>query len=252
MRPKDSVLIEAGNYLAYFAKNAEELAQAFRLRHLVFHTELGASIEGSIDKDSYDEGFDHLIVVSKLTNEVVGTYRMQTADMAKSNKGFYTENEFDLSNFPKDIIESSVEVGRACIHEDHRNRRVLFLLWQGLAAYMKSHNYRYFFGCSSVSVDKLEEAQKINKLLKENNYFHQDIKAPVKEPYTFQAKQLKKTCSGKVELPVLLKIYLKYNAKVCSLPAYDKDFKSLDYLTLLDVQDMTDKHYTLFFNENKN
>lgn len=49
----------------------------------------------------------------------------------------YTSDEFDLSGLPDELLNESIELGRACIAKEHRNSRVLYLLWKGIAEFMK-------------------------------------------------------------------------------------------------------------------
>ncbi len=49
--------------------------------------------------------------------------------------GWYTSGEFELHRIPEEILNKAVELGRACVARPHREKSVLFLLWQGLIAY---------------------------------------------------------------------------------------------------------------------
>src|SRR5690625_7575607 len=89
----------------------------------------------SIDHDEYDAQCHHLIVKENSTGEVIGTYRLQTRERAEKGIGFYTSKRFKLEDLPDEVLDEAVEVGRACIHEDHRNVRGLFMLFIGLACY---------------------------------------------------------------------------------------------------------------------
>ena len=83
-------------------------------------------LEAHVDPDN------HLLIEERPTGEVVGTYRMQTAEMAEAG-GYYSAGLFQVESLPEAVRRSAVEVGRACIGMPHRNGRVLRLLWQGLA-----------------------------------------------------------------------------------------------------------------------
>src|SRR5262249_9458276 len=129
-----------GRYVARFAHTKEELFAALKLRFEVFNLELGEGIQASFltgrDIDEFDEQCHHLIVVdTENQDRVVGTYRMQTSEMARAGRGFYSNVEFELSTLPPEVLSDSIELGRACVAQDHRNTAVLFLLWRGLAAY---------------------------------------------------------------------------------------------------------------------
>lgn len=86
---------------------------------------LASSVLTGKDEDAFDATCDHLFVRHRASGSIVGTYRMQTAEKADKGIGFYASNEFDLSVLPDDVRCSSVEIGRACIHKDHRSLNVL-------------------------------------------------------------------------------------------------------------------------------
>src|SRR2546423_3419199 len=144
-----------GRYTLRFAQTAEELDALLRLRFEVFNLELREGLESSYltgrDMDEFDLTCHHLIVSEKTSGAIIGTYRLRTGAMAGAGGGFYSAGEFDLARLPLDVLASAVEIGRACIAREHRNKQVLFLLWQGLAAYMTHKEKRFFFGCCSLT-----------------------------------------------------------------------------------------------------
>ena len=132
--------LSGGSYSARFARSLADLEAVQRLRFQVFNLELQEGLDESyktgLDRDQYDQNCHHLMVIHKESNTVVGTYRLQTSDMASNGVGFYTDDEFNLSGVPDELIDRSVETGRACVAADHRNGRVINLLWKGLASYV--------------------------------------------------------------------------------------------------------------------
>ena len=132
--PKRNVWLEAGPYVVRLAITEKDRTAAFRLRFLVFNLELNEGLESAFedgyDVDRYDAVCDHLIVEHRETGAVVGTYRLQMGDVAKKNFGYYGEQEFDFTPFEA-MRSQIVELGRACIHRDHRSTEVLNLLWKG-------------------------------------------------------------------------------------------------------------------------
>jgi len=110
--------------VARLAQNAEEVRRAQRVRFEVFNLELGEGLAEShatgLDVDPFDQFCDHLIVEHVPTSEVVGTYRLQTGQLAAANLGYYSEREFDFAPYESLRCEM-IELGRACVHADHRN-----------------------------------------------------------------------------------------------------------------------------------
>ena len=108
------------------------------LRFMVFNIELHEGLSQSfatcLDADRFDAVCDHLLVEDKRSGEVVGTYRLQTGARAAQRHGYYSEREFDFTPF-EPLRPHMLELGRACIHADHRSFTVLSLLWRGIRAY---------------------------------------------------------------------------------------------------------------------
>ena len=167
-------MTRTGKYTVRYARSAEELRAIQRLRFEVFNLELGEGLEESFrtghDEDRFDPVCHHLMVIHNESGEVVGTYRVQTSAMAEAPGGFYSVDEFALDSFPHGVIENAVEVGRACVAREHRNRHVLFLLWRGLAAYIERNRKRYLFGCCSLtSQDPVEGRRVMEHLVREGH-----------------------------------------------------------------------------------
>src|SRR6202008_2356526 len=90
------------------------------------------------------------IVEELATREIVGTYRLQTGQLAAANLGYYSEREFDFTPYEPFRCEM-IELGRACVHADHRNFNLLHLLWRGIALYSRECGARFLVGCSSLT-----------------------------------------------------------------------------------------------------
>ncbi len=246
---KINIEINKKNYIIKTASNQDELEQVLTLRHQVFLEELlhkKRLIE--VDFDKFDLLCDHLMIINKSDDSLIGTYRL---NCSKFSGDFYSATEFNIDA----IIElpgEKVELGRACVHPDFRNGMTIALLWKGLSEYMAVSGSRFFFGCSSIkSMDYMKILHIYNALVSSGNLIHlPDVKPHGK----FKSKSLKKLIKTQdldeqkdeinlmEELPPLLKSYIKAGAKVIGQPALDKDFQCFDFLTLLDFQN-ADKKY---------
>ncbi|HCD52195.1 MAG TPA: hypothetical protein DEQ34_07100 [Balneolaceae bacterium] len=243
------ILIPGHKYTVKLATSREEIEEALKLRFDVFNIELGEGLDSSfstkMDEDIYDDQCDHLLVVENASNSIIGTYRMQDSTMAKEGHGFYTQNEFDIHSFPQTVLDNVVELGRACIHIDHRSGRVLYLLWRGLAKYMSLTEKRYLFGCCSITSQNEAEGVAVYNYLEEHGSLHESYHIPVQSEYS--CIMSKKTKYGEqVNLPQLFRLYLDVGTKVCSKPAIDRVFKTIDYLILLDKNDLSEQSKALF------
>src|SRR5947207_3426650 len=114
------------------AQSAEDVRRAQRLRFEVFNLELNEGLVEShfegLDADPFDAVCDHLIVEDLTSDDVVGTYRLQTGTHAAANIGYYSEREFDFAPY-ENVRGAMIELGRACVHKEHRNFNLLHLLW---------------------------------------------------------------------------------------------------------------------------
>lgn len=242
--------IAEGNYLLRFARSEAELDAVLKLRFEVFNLELGEGLDSSYDtfrdQDEFDLRCHHLMVLDRSLQQVIGTYRMQTLAMAGGSAGFYSAGEYDLSGFPAGVLENAVEIGRACVAKPHRNARVLYLLWRGLAAYLTFNRKRYLFGCCSLTSQDPAEGKRVMDHLTANQHVQPDFLLQPQPGYVCYGSDF--TASpGAVHLPRLMKIYLVYGAKICSLPALDRAFKTIDYLTFLDIATLDEATRRFFF-----
>ena len=241
--------VSSGKYTVRLAKNRLEIESALRLRFQVFNIELGEGLEESfvskMDEDKYDQHCDHLIVIENSISKVIGTYRVQDNESAEIGEGFYTANEFNIHSFPKLILNDAFELGRACIDREQRNGRVLFLLWRGLAKYMILSDKRFLFGCCSITSQNSSEGRAYYKHLQNNDFMHHKYLVAVKENYLCDSEELQ-VFTDTIKLPQLFRIYLDIGCKVCSPPALDRQFKTIDFLILLDLETISEQTRALF------
>ncbi|WP_440998931.1 GNAT family N-acetyltransferase [Fodinibius sp. SL11] len=244
-------LLTTNRYCLKFAETEADLRAAQTLRYHVFNVELGEGLEEShrqgLDMDRYDFQCDHLIVVDTKADNVVGTYRLQTYQKAIQKHGFYTSDEFDLATIPKEILKQSVEVGRACIRKEHRNGRVLYLLWKGIAKYMQMTGLRYLLGCCSIKSTDPAEGWIVYDYLQKNNHIHSSLSVDTKEDYYCPDHERDAEAWKNVNLPQLFNLYIDLGAKTLSKPALDLAFKTIDFLILVDLESLDEDSRKLFF-----
>ena len=243
----EPLAISNRRYEVRLAKNGIEVASALRLRHKVFNVELGNGTarthDSTIEFDAYDFKCHHLIVKSKETGETVGTYRLNTIETAVAANGFYSSNEYALGDLPFDVLQDGVEIGRACIAKEHRNTKVLFLLWKGLLRHLEESGRRYFFGCCSMFThDEQTGAAAYRKLLRDG-HFHDDLwVTPRKNSIDLSGGH----DEPDVGLPSLFNMYLRIGAKVCGPPTIDREFGTIDFFVVFDVTQMNAKYRRMF------
>lgn len=222
-------------YAMRLARSAEEVRAAQLLRFMVFNVELREGLERSfdtcLDADRFDDACDHLLVEERNTGEIVGTYRLQTGRRAAECHGYYSAQEFEFAPY-EPLRNELVELGRACIHADHRSFTVLNLLWKGIATYAREHGARYLIGCSSLTSQNPEVGAAAYRTLQPHLVPPELRTRPVGAFHC----PLETAASEAPKIPKLLAAYLALGAEICGPPALDREFKTIDFLTLLDLR----------------
>lgn len=244
--------VTQGRYRVRYAADERDLDAVLRLRYQVFNLELHEGLDSSHatgrDEDPFDRSCHHLLVEDSQSGAVVGTYRIQTSEMASaSGLGFYSAGEYQLDHLPAEVVARAVEVGRACILREHRNRQVLFLLWKGLARYMEHNQRRFLFGCCSLTSQDPADGLAALAYLRAKGHLHPTIEVPANAGWECTGEEPTAAAVGELELPILFRTYLRYRALVCSPPAIDRDFKTIDFLVLFDVEAMAPESRAMFF-----
>jgi putative hemolysin len=225
-------------YRLRMAQSAEDVRAAQTLRFLVFNLELNEGLEHSYvtlrDEDPFDAVCDHLLVEHKASGEVIGTYRLQSGRNALQNLGYYSAQEFDFAPFLP-LKDQIIELGRACVHSEHRNLPVLGLLWRGVAEYASERRARYFVGCSSLtSQDPAVGAAAYRELSRD--YLVEPAFRTV--PRAGFECDLTGPEVAAPKIPKLLRAYLSFGAKICGPPAIDREFRTIDFLTWGDMEQL--------------
>ncbi len=232
-------------YQLSLARSKEDLRLAQRLRFEVFTQEYQAQIQSrqpGVDEDYYDSFCDHLLVRDNTSAEVVGTYRILPPHQAKAVGGYYSETEFFMNRLDR-IRSQMVELGRSCVHADHRNGGVIMLLWSGIAAYMRHYGFQYLIGCASVSMrDGGRAAAQIWDTLSDQALAPAENQGFPKHPLPLD----RIVRDPHAQLPPLLKGYVRVGARVCSSPSWDPDFNTADFLMLLSLAE-TNPRYAKHF-----
>ena len=227
----------SGRYRVRFARTQGDLDRVCRLRFEVFNQELGEGLaeswETGMDRDRFDDFCQHLMVIDSKSDECVGTYRLQVAEMAHGGAGWYSASEFDLSTLPLDVTESLVELGRACVARAHRSRKVLYLLWRGLATYVAQNRRTFFMGCSSFTSEDPAVGVRAFRALAQDGFVHPTLRVDPLPGFGCEATVYE---GERIEYPPLFDMYLRVGAKVLGPPALDREFHTIDFLTLVDMR----------------
>lgn len=224
-----------------WARHQDEVREAQRLRYAVFAVEMGARLSTPLanhDIDLFDDFCEHLLVRDDATGQVIGTYRALTPAQARRVGGLYSETEFDLTRL-RSLRPRMVELGRSCVHADHRQGGVILALWGALAAFMARNQLDTMVGCASIpmlhnGVVSGDAAASIWRQLSTTHLA--PIEEQVRPRLPLPVHSLDDTLD--VEPPALIKGYLRLGAKVLGAPAWDPDFNTADLPMLMHLADM--------------
>ncbi len=254
LRPQ--IHAEVGHYQLRLAQSVEDRDAACRLRFRVFNIELGEGLESSyqtgLDSDQFDLFCEHLLVEDKLSRRIVGTYRMQSGESAARNLGYYSEQEFQLAPY-EPLRAGILELGRASIDREHRTPEVLTLLWRGIAQYATNMGLRYLIGCSSLNSQEPVEGWQMYRQLEHYRVSREFETLPTErfacptehigrepqQPAQQESKSVPTQPPIPVKIPKLLKTYLAIGARIAAPPAWDREFGTIDFLTLLDLKTLS-------------
>lgn len=236
------------------AETDEELRAAQALRYEVFVRELGGSgamvdHDAGLERDRFDPFFDHLIVTDNRTGRVVGVYRLLRDDQARAAGQFYSEDEYDLSRL-RQSGRRLLELGRSCLHRDYRGGMALYHLWTGLSDYVEAHGIEILFGVASFhGTDIAALAQPLSLL------HHQHLAPPAlrvrAQPAFFRrmdliAPEMIDRRRAMLEIPALIKAYLRMGGYVGEGAYIDHAFNTVDVCLILDTAHLNERQRRLY------
>ena len=239
----------AGKISVSWARHLDEVRQAQRLRYNIFALEMGANLPKTLpghDIDLFDDYCEHLLVRDVESGAVVGTYRVLTPTQAKRVGSTYSDTEFDLTRL-RTLRSRMVELGRSCVHADHRHGGVILALWGALAEFMGRNQLDTMIGCASIPMQHngVSSGQAAASIWRQVLATHlAPIEYRVTPRLPLPVEQLDDTLD--VEPPALIKGYLRLGAKVLGAPAWDPDFNSADLPMMMRVADLPARYQKHF------
>lgn len=238
-----------------FVKNEEELYAAQRLRYKVFFEECGAKASKEVEKekrdfDEYDAYCDHLIAIDKSAGTdpndyIIGTYRLMRKEGAKRCGKWYSQTEFNVEKF-NDYEGEVLELGRSCVAPNHRTKLVMQMLWNGLAAYMFDHDIKLMFGCGSFHGTDINKYKQSLSYLYYNCIARGDLEISAKGENKRDMQLLKREEVDEkkafLEIPTMIKGYLRAGAKIGNSIWMDWDFNCFDVCIIFEMKNLQEKY----------
>jgi L-ornithine Nalpha-acyltransferase len=246
---------EDSPYAVRLATTPDDLRAAQRLRYQVFVQELGGDgplvdHKARMERDAFDPFFDHLVLVDRRLDpadlaHVIGAYRVLPSDRRAAAGRFYSETEYDLTP----LIASGrklLELGRSCVHADHRGGTSMFHLWNGLAEYVLDRGIEVLFGVASF------HGTDIAALAEPLSYLHHHHLAPPEmrvRALPPHRQEMGLIPEGRVDrraamaaTPALIKAYLRLGGFVGDGAWIDHDFNTTDVCLVMDTGQMSARH----------
>jgi len=232
-----------------WARHLDEVREAQRLRHEVFAGEMGAILANTVpghDVDLFDDFCEHLLVRDAQTRQVIGTYRVLTPAQARRVGSTYSDTEFDLTRL-RMVRERMVELGRSCVHREHRHGGVIMALWGALAEFMVRNQLDVMIGCASIPMNwqgpqgRIDGGHAAASIWRQVRQKHlASIEFHVRPRLPLPIERLDDSLD--VEPPALIKGYLRLGAKVLGPPAWDPDFNAADLPMMMRIADLPPRY----------
>ncbi len=272
-RTQKKCLLKSKNYEVFFAKRAlvpNVVREIGRLREITFRS-IGEGTNKSIDLDDYDHYYHHMFLWDHEAQKIAGAYRMGLGkEIYKQHgmDGFYLSELFKFEPESHRLMSQSIEMGRAFIIQDYQQKPMpLFLLWKGIVhCTLRFPEHKYLIGGVSISNKFSNFSKSIMIEFMKSNYYDpylaqyvhpkKEFKVKLKDidkDFVFDAtkadlnkfdKLIEELETDNLRLPVLIKKYIKQNAKVVAFnvdPLFNNSVDGLMYIRIKDLPESTVK-----------
>ena len=273
LRNSDCRLLQSKNYEVFFAeanKIPNILHEIGRLREVTFR-EVGEGTNESIDLDKYDNYYHHMFLWDEDTKQVAGAYRMGLGSEIYPKhgiEGFYLNDLFRFEPELHQMMHRSIEMGRAFIIKEYQQKPMpLFLLWKGIIhTTLRYPEHKFLLGGVSISNQFSDFSKSLMIEFMKSNYYDPYIAQYIypKKEYKVKLKDAEKDFifdeaesdlnkfdkiidelePGNLRLPVLIKKYIKQNARVVAFnvdPKFNNAIDGLMYIRIADIPESTMK-----------
>ena len=272
LKGTDKMLFSNGNYEIYFTPYDQipsVMREIGRQRELTFRA-VGEGSNLPFDLDEYDKHYHHLFLWDNAAEKLAGAYRMALGKdvMKKSGiKGFYTSSLFEFEQDIHPFFKKVIEMGRAYILEEYQQKPLpLFLLWRGIVhVCLRNPDHKFLMGGVSISNKFSEFSKSLMIEFMRSNYYDSAVAQYITPRNEYKVKlrdrdknlffdemesdlnKLDKIIDDlepELRLPVLIKKYIKQNAKVISFnvdPSFNDAIDGLMYIRISELPESTIK-----------
>ena len=265
--PEKCLVLQQAQFSVYLAPTTDipiTIKEIGRLREITFR-EVGEGTGRDHDLDEYDMYYHQLVLWDHERKRIAGGYRIgfgnEIMDL-HGKRGFYLHSLFKLRKPFKPVLEQSLELGRSYITSEYQKTRLpLFLLWKAiLAVLLNNRQFRYLIGPVSISNDYSSLSRELIVGFIRKNYWNYELAELIKPRKAFRPKikdvdvdallqgvsdemrDLDKMIEDiepeRFKVPVLIKKYLKQDARIIGFNLDPKFSDALDGLMVLDLKDI--------------
>ena len=273
LRKGDARMLQSKNYEVFFTEASKVpniLHEIGRLREVTFR-EVGEGTNESIDIDRYDKYYHHMFLWDSETKQIAGAYRMGLGSEIFPKygiDGFYLQELFRFEPELFDMMSKSIEMGRAFITKEYQQKPMpLFLLWKGIVhTTLRYPEHKFLIGGVSISNQFSDFSKSLMIEFMKSHYYDPYVAQYVypKKEYKVKLKDADKDFvfeeaeadlnkfdkiideiePGSLRLPVLIKKYIKQNARVIAFnvdPLFNNAVDGLMYIRIADLPESTVK-----------
>ncbi|MEZ4857522.1 MAG: lysophospholipid acyltransferase family protein [Flavobacteriaceae bacterium] len=273
LRLADKRLLVSKNYEVYLAQAQlipNILQEIGRLREITFR-EVGEGTNQATDLDKFDSYYHHMFLWDNDTHQLAGAYRMGLGSKIFAQygiDGFYLQDLFRFEPELYDMMSKSIEMGRAFIIKEYQQRPMpLFLLWKGIVhTTLRYPEHKFLIGGVSISNKFSEFSKSLMIEFMKSNYYDPYVAQYINPKKEFKVKLkdadkdfifdeteadlnkfdkiIDEVEPGSLRLPVLIKKYIKQNAKVVAFnvdPLFNNAVDGLMYIRIADLPESTVK-----------
>ncbi|NJB36422.1 GNAT family N-acyltransferase [Croceivirga sp. JEA036] len=273
LREKDLRLLQSKNYEVFLAQEKDMpfiLKEIGRQREVTFRA-IGEGTNNAIDLDHFDTYYHHLFLWDDDQKEIVGAYRMGLGSEIFENHGidgFYLQDLFRFEPELYPMMRESIEMGRAYIVAEYQQKPMpLFLLWKGIVhTTLRFPEHKYLIGGVSISNQFSNFSKSLMIEFMKSHYWDPYVAQYVRPKKEFKVKLkdadkefvfdetqadlnkfdklIEEVEPGSLRLPVLIKKYIKQNARVVAFnvdPLFNNSVDGLMYIKIADLPESTVK-----------
>ncbi|GAA4972740.1 lysophospholipid acyltransferase family protein [Algibacter aquimarinus] len=267
----DFRLLKSKNYEVFLApaeKIPNILREIGRLREITFR-EVGEGTNEAIDLDAFDTYYHHMFLWDSESKLIAGAYRMGLGSKIYERygiDGFYLQDLFRFEPELYKMMSQSIEMGRAFIIKEYQQKPMpLFLLWKGIVhTTLRYPEHKYLIGGVSISNQFSNFSKSLMIEFMKSHYYDPYIAQYVHPKKEFKVKLkdadkdfvfdeteadlnkfdkfIDEIEPGALRLPVLLKKYIKQNARLVAFnvdPLFNNAVDGLMYIKIADLPEST-------------